>query len=159
MTIIIWSIVPMIWSMADNFCHFGPFFALLSPYQPKKSEFRKNEKNAWKCYHFTQGCQKWQSYDAWFLKYKACQTEFFVILDRFLHFLPHNNPTNQNFEKLKQLNEDIIILHKCNKNNYHMLYCFLDIVHNRIICYFSFWAIFYLFTSVTALKNQNLEKI
>ena len=37
--------VPEIWSVMDRiFCHFGPFFALLPPYQPKKSKFWKNEK-------------------------------------------------------------------------------------------------------------------
>ena len=41
------------------------------------------------------------------------QTEFFVILDRFLPFYPLNNLKNQNFEKLKKTPGDIIILHMC----------------------------------------------
>ena len=45
---------------------------------------------------------------------------------------------------------DIIILHKCTKNHHHMLYCSLDMAHNRFNCYFSFWAIFYTFTPLTA---------
>ena len=40
-----------------------------------------------------------------------------------------------------------------------MLYCSLDMAHNRFNCYFSFWAIFYSFTSLTAQKIQNLEKV
>ena len=38
-------------------------------------------------------------------------TEFFVILDHFLPFYPLNNPKNQNFEKMKKIPGDIIILH------------------------------------------------
>ena len=95
---IIWCMVPEIWSATDKtFCHYGPFFALLPPYGPRKSKFWKNEKNTWRYYHFTHVYHKWQSYDVWFLSYWAQQTEFFVILDYFLHFYPPNNPKNQNF--------------------------------------------------------------
>ena len=42
---VIWCMVPEIWSMTNRiFCHFGLFFALLPPWQPKKSNFWKNEK-------------------------------------------------------------------------------------------------------------------
>ena len=100
---IIWCIVPQIWSFTDRtFSDFGPFFTLLHHYQLKKSKFsKKNEKTAWS-YHFTHVYQKWQSYDVWFLRYWARQTEFFVILDHFLPFYPLNNLKNQNFEKLKK---------------------------------------------------------
>ena len=43
-------------------------------------------------------------------------TEFFVILDCFLPFNPPNNPEYQNFEKMKKMPEDIIILHICTIN-------------------------------------------
>ena len=45
--------------------------------------------------------QKWQSHDVWFLTYRAQWTEFFVIFDHFLLFIPLNKPKNQNFEKMK----------------------------------------------------------
>ena len=84
--------------------------------------------------------------------------EISSVMDRiFCHFglfkpfSPLNNPKNQNFEKLKIPHGDIIILHKCTKNHDHMLYCSLDMVCNRFN-YFSFWAVFYLFTSLTAQK-------
>ena len=48
----------------------------------------------------------------------------------------------KNFEKLKKAQVDIIILDKCTKNHDHMLYCSLDMTHNRCNWYFSFWAIF-----------------
>ena len=38
-------------------------------------------------------------HDAWFLRYRARQEQFFVILEYSLHFYPLNNPENQNFEK------------------------------------------------------------
>ena len=42
---IIWRMFPEIWSTTDKiFCHSGPFFALLSPYGPRKSKFWKNKK-------------------------------------------------------------------------------------------------------------------
>ena len=48
---------------------------------------------------------------------------FFVILDCFLPFYPHNNPKNQDFEKMKKIPGDIIILYMCTKNYNHMVYC------------------------------------
>ena len=41
---------------------------------------------------------------------------FFVILDYFLLFYRPNNLENQNFEKMKTMPEDIIILHMCTIN-------------------------------------------
>ena len=41
---------------------------------------------------------------------------------------------------------DIIILHKCTKNNDHMLYCSWDIMRGRCNSYFSFWDILCPFT-------------
>ena len=57
----------------------------------------KIEKNTWRYYHFTHLHHKWQSYDVWFLRYGAWQTEFFVILDHFLPFCSPIDPENQNF--------------------------------------------------------------
>ena len=37
-------------------------------------------------------------------------------------FLPFNNPENQNFEKMKNMPGDIIILHMCTINENHMIY-------------------------------------
>ena len=85
------------------------------------------------------------------------RTEFFVILDYFLHFYLLNNPKNQNFEKLKKASRDIIILHKCTKNYDHMLYCSWDMAHNGFN-YFSFWAIFCPFTSLKAQKIKIRKK-
>ena len=75
----------------------------------------------------------------------------FVIFCCFA-ILDPNYPKNQNFEKLKKSPRDIIILHKCNKSNDPVLYYSLDMEHNGCNCYFSFWAIFWQFTSLTARK-------
>ena len=76
---IIWCMVPEIWSVVDkSFCHYRPFFALFSPYGPRKSKFWKNEKKTWR-YHFTNVYHKWQSDDIWLFRYGVQQTKFFVI--------------------------------------------------------------------------------
>ena len=49
------------------------------------------------------------------------QAGVYVILDRFLPFYPPN-PKNQNFEEMKKMPEDIIILHMCTKNYDPMMY-------------------------------------
>ena len=159
---VIWCMVPQIWSAMDKiFCHFGLFFALLPPNNPKNQNFEKNEKISQEFYHFIHVYHKWQSYDVWFLRYWLQQTEFFIILDQFLPFYYPKNPKSQNFKKLKKTTGDIIILHKCTKNHDHTLYCSLDMTCNRPNCYFSFWAIFCLFVPLTARKikiNKKLNK-
>ena len=104
-------------------CHFGPFNSFLSHPTPKYNNrkyqnFEKIKNNS-RYYHFTHVYQKVQSYDVWFLRNRAQQTEFFVILTV---FSPPTNLKNQNFEKMKKMPWDII-LHKCTKNQDHMLYC------------------------------------
>ena len=60
--------------------------------------------------------------DVWLLRYGAWQTEFFVISDNFLPSCPHKNPKNQNFEKMKKMPGDNIILHMCTTNENHVMY-------------------------------------
>ena len=63
-----------------DFCHFGPFFALLPPNNPKNQNSKKMKKHLeiLSFYtsiiydnHFTHVYHKWQSYDLWFLRYGA----------------------------------------------------------------------------------------
>ena len=65
---------------------------------------------------------KSQSYNVCFLRYETQQTEFFLNLNYFLPFYPHNNLENQNFEKMKKIPIDIIILHMCTINENHMMH-------------------------------------
>ena len=82
----------------------------------------------------------------------------FFILGYFLPFYPCNNPKNTNSKKMKKTPGDITILHKCTKTHDDMLYCSWDIVHDRYNCYFSFWAIFWTFTLLTAWKIKISKK-
>ena len=158
--ITIWCTVHEIWSVTRTiFCHFGPFSALLPPLRTKKIKiFKKWKKKPWRYYHFTNMYHKCPSYDVWFLRYEAWQTEFLVILDHFLHFYPPKNLKNQNFEKLKKAPGNIIILHKCTKNYNYMLYWSWDMACDRCNCYFSFSAIFCPFTPLTVQKMKISKK-
>ena len=90
--------------------------------------------------------------------------EIWSVMDRifcyfgpFFALYPPNNPKNQNFEKLEKTPGNIIILHMCNKIHDHMLYCSWDMAHDWCN-YFSSWAIFCHFTSLTAWKIKILKK-
>ena len=100
---------------------------------------------------------KWQSYYVWFLRNEAWRTEIFVILYHYLPFYPRNNPTNQNFKKMKKPPGDII-LHKCTENRDHMLYCSWDTMRDGCNSYFLFWAIFCPFTLLTTQKIKISKK-
>ena len=76
----------------------------------------------------------------------------------FCTFIPLTTRKIKILKKLKKPPGDIIILHKCTKNHDHMLYCSLDMARNGFNCYFSFWAIFYPFTSLTVQKIKILKK-
>ena len=51
---IMWCTVPEIQSRTDRIpCHYEAFLLLLSPWQPRKSNFGKNEKSTWRYHQFT----------------------------------------------------------------------------------------------------------
>ena len=89
----------------------------------KIKTWRKNVKNTWRYYPFT---HVYHNQDhimhGSFLRYKGKGQSFFVILGHFLLFDPPNNPKNQDFEKKLKKPGDIIILHVCTTNDYHMMY-------------------------------------
>ena len=68
----------------QNFLSFWVIFCPFNPLTTRKIKILKLRKNTRRYYHFTHLHHKWQSYDVWFLRYGVQQTEFFVILDRFL---------------------------------------------------------------------------
>ena len=147
--------------------NYGSLFAFLPPPKNQKNQAFGNTKKCWRYHHFTNLYWKPQSYEVWFLRYRVTQTELFVILGQFCPFTPlktqktiwtnQNYCTNQNFEKKKKIPGDIIILHKCTKNNDHMLYCSWDMVQDDCN-HFSFWAIFCPFTPRTAQKVKISKK-
>ena len=84
------------------FCHLVHFL----PFHPlttwKIKTFEKLKKNNWIYYHFTHVHHTWQSYDVWFLRYGAWQTEVFVILGHFLPFYSPPLTTQIFFEKIQK---------------------------------------------------------
>ena len=96
--------------------HFFPF----TSQKTQKIKILKTQKNCWRYHYFTHLYQKSQSYDVRFLRYRV--SHFFVILGHFLTFYPLDNLENQNFEKLKKVPGDIVILHMCTISNNHMMY-------------------------------------
>ena len=93
----IWFLRCKVW-LTESFVilyHFLPF----QPPDNSENQNSKIERSTWTYYHFTHLHHKWQSYDAWLLRYGAWQTEFFVILDHFFPFYPPNNLKNGNLKK------------------------------------------------------------
>ena len=96
---------------------------------------------------------KWQSYDVWFLRHGAQQTEFFVILG---HFLPFH-PTQQKIKILKKWKKRLN-MYKCTKNHDHMLYYTWDKHMTGVILIFHF-VLFLPFYTSNSPTNQNFTKL
>ena len=90
----------------------------------------------------------------WFLRY-GVQHNFFSFWTIFCSFTPPppplNNPENQNFESMKEVLRDTIIIHKRTTNGNYMMYGSWDMKCDRQT---SFWTIFCLFTW---LKTQKIK--
>ena len=119
------------------FCHFGSLFALLSHYLPQILKIEKKNKEIFPFSHVPNKLR--------FLRYKAQQTEIFVILGHFLPFYSTNKPKNQNFEKMKKSLGDIIILHLSTTNDNHIVYGSWDMEFNRqnLLSFWTFFLPFY----------------
>ena len=140
--------------------HFGLFFALIPPYQPKKWKFHKNGKKPWR-YHLTQVCQKSWSYAVLFLRHGEWQMWLlFFILDYFLPFYPFfKSLKNQNLKKKwKKRPEDIIILQKSTINDNHKIYGSWDMKCNRHFFFFGILCHFLPFYPHNSPKNENIKK-
>ena len=117
--------------------HFLPFYSIKTP----KIKILKNEKICWRNHHFTHVYQKSQSYDVCFLRYGVRQTEFFVIMNRFLPFSPLLTQKIKVLKNEKKTLEDIIILQVPTINDSHMMHGFSDMECNRQN-FSSFWTVF-----------------
>ena len=82
---------------------------------------------------------------------------FFVLLPPFFVLLPFNNPENQDFENMKYMPGDIIILYMCTINANHMMYgsWYMECDEQNFL---SFWTVFCPFTPVTTWKIKCLKK-
>ena len=110
---------------------------------------KKIEKNTRRYHYFISVYQQTLWYDLQFLRYRVWQTEIGKC-GSFFPF-PPKSQKNQNFEKMKNIAGDIIILYKCTKNHNHMRYSSWDIEYNRHN-FLSFWAIFCPFTPLLTPK-------
>ena len=83
----------------------------------------------------------------------------FVTLDYFLPSYPPNNPENHNFEKLKKMPGDIIILHIYTINENHVMY--VPEIRSATVRqnFLSVWVIFCPLTPLTTLKIKIWKKI
>ena len=152
--IIIWCYGS--WDMEGdrhNFLSFWTVFALLPPCGPRKSKLSKNGKNTWRHYHFTNINDSDMMYGSSDMECNG--QNFLSFWTVFCPFTP-NNPKNQDFEKMKKLSGNIIILHRCNVNDNHMMYGSWDGKGNRQN-FLSFQAIFCPFIPPNNPKNQNLK--
>ena len=112
----------------------------------------KNKKNTWRYHYFTPVQQKPWWYDLQFLRYRAWQNEI-GSLRSFFAFSPPKIPKNQNFEKMKKIAGDKIILEMSTINDNHMMYGSWDMEHERQN-FLSFWTIFYLLTPPPPATNN-----
>ena len=165
----------------QNFLSFWAIFLHLTLLTTQKinifKKMKKKKKTLWRDYHFTLVYHKWWSYDVWFLRHGAQNTNFFVIFNYF--FYPKTTRKIKILKKWKKKARDITIFHmstmndnhmmygswntKCTKNQDHMLYYSWDMVCEGCNHYFSIWAIFFPLTPgplppLTTPNNNILKK-
>ena len=142
------------WDMECERHTFLSFWAIFcpftSPLTPKIKNWKKSKKNPWRYYPFTNVHHQWRSYGVWFLRYKAWQRDFFVIVG---HFSPLMLLTIQKMEKKKKMHGDIIILHLHTINDDHMIYSSWDMECHRQN-FITFWTIFCSFTPQQQRKTK-----
>ena len=89
-------------------------------------------------------------YGSWYMEHN--RQNFLSSWTIFCPFTPLNNLENQNFEKIKKMPRDIIILHMCAINENHMMYGSWDMEYDRHN-FSSFWAMFLPFYLTIDPKN------
>ena len=91
-------------------------------------------------------------------KISSMMNIIFCHFGKFFPHLPPKNPKNQNFEKMKKIPGDIIILHKCTKNQDHMLHCSSEIWHVTDVLLFFILDYFLPFCPPNRPENENFKK-
>ena len=154
-----------------QFCHLGTFFALLPPPRPTPltTQIREVSKKWKKLMEKSSFCKivpknmiiSYTVPEIWHLT----DAIFLIILSYFLPLYPCNSPQNENFRKMKKTPGAIIILHKCIPKIMIICHSISEIwrvtdvnVVFRMYCCFSFLAIFYRFTRLTAWKMKISQK-
>ena len=140
----------------QNILSFWTSFCTFTPLTTHKIKILKKWEKAWRYYHFIQVFHKWQSYDAWFLRCGAWQTEFVVILDHFCTFTPL---TTQKIKTLEKWENACIYYHFTHVYHKWQLY---DV--RFLGCgawqteFLSFWTIFCPFTPLKTWKINIWKK-
>ena len=116
---------------------FDPLTPTSPPNNQENTKFWKNEKNTW-----DMECNREKFLSFWTI---------------FCPFTPLTTWKNKIFKKWKKEQGDIIILQICTKNHDHMLQCSWDMAHDGC-SYFTFWAIFCPFTTLTTQKIKIFKK-
>ena len=144
---IIWCIVPEImelcWDMdrnRENFFVILGYFCLFTPLTTRKTKILKNIKKMPDLEISSFYTCVPQMTIIWCMvpEIGTRWTKFFCHFGPFFPFYPPNNLENQNFEIMKKVLRDIIILHKFTKNHDHILYCSWDMVRANVIFVFHF---------------------
>ena len=112
----------------DIFC---PFFCPLILLTPQKSKFCKNEKKRLEILSFCLCVPKTTIIWGTTPEMQSETHDFLSFWTIFLSCYPPNKLKNQNFEKMKKISGDFIILHMCTKNYDHMMYASWDMECNR----------------------------
>ena len=121
-----WCMLPDI--RDDIFC---PFFCPLILLTPQKSKFCKNEKKRLEILSFCLCVPKTTIIWGMTPEMQSETHDFLSFWTIFLSCYPPNKLKNQNFEKMKKISGDFIILHMCTKNYDHMMYASWDMECNR----------------------------
>ena len=95
-------------------------------------------------------------YGSWYMKRYG--QSFFLFCAIFCCFISLTTRKITILKKWKKMPGYIIILHKCTKNNDHMLHCSWDTMRDGCNSCFLFWAIFCPFTPLTTQKTKILKR-
>ena len=152
--------LPEMWSATDKiFCLFEQFFALFPPSNnPENQNFERMKNKTCRYYHFTLVYHKYRSYDLWFLRYGAWQTEFFVILG---YFCPLTSLTTQKIKILIKFKKclEISSFYTC-VPQMTITWCMILEIWSAIdIIFLSFWTSFCPFMPYNNPENQTFEKM
>ena len=112
--------VPEICSATEFFVILDRFLPFLPIYGPIKLKFWKNEKNAWRYYHFININDSHMMNGSSDMK---CKGQNFCHLNCFCSFTPEQ-PEKSNFWKKEKTPRDIIILHMFTINDNHWIFCY-----------------------------------
>ena len=150
---IIWCMVPQIWCVTDRiFCHFGSFFSLLLPNNPKNQNFEKLKKKS-EYIIISHKCTRNHNhmlYCSLDMARNGCNC--YILF--WASFYPFTFLTAQK-SKFRKNGESVWRYHHFTINQKSWSYTILFLRYGawRNYCnYFSFWATFYPFTPLTTRK-------